>query len=199
MPVFATLYNSITWHFRKRNRMIKLGDLSFHTSLELAHPRFDCCCRSLLAHLSTIQLKGKRILDIQTGTGCLAIYSASKGASVVALDNRILALDIMKKNIYLNHPQTKIELFHGKPENLAEEVQNFDFIFSQISNLPPQLLGGNLFDFAYNRLNKNGLLLVALYRDRYTKSLAEIAKNAGFEFAQCQSSFISCLMSFRKI
>jgi len=70
--------------------------MAFGTGL---HPTTQQC----LEALSTLQLAGKSVLDVGTGSGILAIAAAKRGASpVVAVDTDTLAVDAARENAVAN-------------------------------------------------------------------------------------------------
>ena len=54
------------------------------------------CTTVFLNYISTITLKGKKVLELGCGSGIISIYTASKGASVTASDINKIALDSLK-------------------------------------------------------------------------------------------------------
>jgi len=77
-------------------------------------------------------LKGKKVLDIGTGTGILAIQAAKAGAKHVdALDIEENAVKCAKHNVLLNKLENRIAVYKG---NLFDNVNGkYDLI---IANLP---------------------------------------------------------------
>ena len=63
----------------------------------------------------------KRVLDLGTGTGVLALASALLGAEqVLAVDLNPLCVKTAKKNVEWNHLESRIEVKEGRAEDFAE-------------------------------------------------------------------------------
>jgi len=76
---------------------------------------------------------GKRILDVGTGSGILAIAALllQDGIEVTAIDNDPVAIEAAERNCILNDVQSKCELIVGSTESVAGRT--FDTIFSNIT------------------------------------------------------------------
>lgn len=62
-----------------------------------------------------IDLSGRHVLDVGTGTGALAIIASKRGAaSVVAFDNNEWAVENARENFVRNGVEGDIELVHGE-------------------------------------------------------------------------------------
>ncbi len=80
--------------------------------------------------LSTVDFKDRRVLDIGTGTGVLAIMAAKYGAGlVIAIDNNEWATENARENIILNETQA-IEVRLCELSDVDEE--EFDIILANI-------------------------------------------------------------------
>jgi len=63
----------------------------------------------------------KKVVDLGTGTGVLALASALLGAEhVLAVDLNPLCVKTTKNNVLLNHLESRIEVKEGKAEDFAE-------------------------------------------------------------------------------
>ncbi|PHM33108.1 methyltransferase [Xenorhabdus innexi] len=94
----------------------------------LPSPRQTHSTPLLIKNIKHYNFMGKKVLDIGTGSGVLAIYSALNGASLVTatdIDEHILYA--AKKNADLN----KITGIHFMKSNLFESVEGkYDYIFA---------------------------------------------------------------------
>jgi release factor glutamine methyltransferase len=66
------------------------------------HPGMFFSSRMLLDHLQTLDLRGKRFLEIGTGSGLIAICAARKGAEVTATDVNPTAVENARSNATRN-------------------------------------------------------------------------------------------------
>jgi ribosomal protein L11 methyltransferase len=80
--------------------------------------------RSCLRALVEIYQKEKprRVLDLGTGSGILALAAARLGAErILAVDLNELAVETALRNVLLNNESTRIEVKRGKAEDFIEE------------------------------------------------------------------------------
>ena len=90
--------------------------------------------------LMDLEIEGRRVLDIGTGTGVLAIIAAFRDAdTIVAFDNNEWAVQNTRENIALNNVSERIEVLQGE---LAEvEQSGFDIVLANLHrNLIIELL-----------------------------------------------------------
>ncbi len=86
----------------------------------------------MIEKMLTINFKGKRVLDMGTGTAVLAILAKQLGATMVlAIDNDEWAINNANENIGLNHLMD-IEVKLGD-EKIIQNEQPFDIILSNIT------------------------------------------------------------------
>ena len=104
--------------------------MSFKAPDKVYKPRED----SFLAgrHLEEKDLAGKKVLDMGTGTGFLAVICSKKGAEVDAVDINHKALKIAKENADIN--EVEINYFES---DLFENVDHvYDLIIFNAPYLP---------------------------------------------------------------
>jgi ribosomal protein L11 methyltransferase len=76
----------------------------------------------------------RRLLDVGTGSGILAIGAALLGFSrVVGIDNDPEAIEVAEENIVLNGLSAKIEVLRAGPE---EVKGSFDVVIANIQSMP---------------------------------------------------------------
>ena len=95
----------------------------------------------LIARLQIdLEMTGKRVLDIGTGTGVLAIIAALSGASVVvAFDNNEWAVENTRENIALNNVEGRIDVIEGELSDVTKT--GFDIVLANLHrNLIIELL-----------------------------------------------------------
>ncbi len=92
------------------------------------HATTQLMVKSLLA----TNLQGKRVLDMGSGTGVLAIVAAKLGAeSVVAVEIDEMAEDSVRENIELNGVADKVKSIWGDASSI--EGMEFDIILANIN------------------------------------------------------------------
>lgn len=122
----------------------------------------------LLKLLGSYSLSGRRILDLGTGSGVLAIYAAQRGASVLASDISEQILDSARVNAECNDVQVEFLM-----SSLFQEiVGTFDYIFANgpiaAEAWSSDMLGGNtiesfgdtLFRHYRRHLNPGGIMFM---------------------------------------
>jgi release factor glutamine methyltransferase len=147
------------------------------------------------------------ILDIGTGSGCIAIALAKnlKNATVYALDISEKALEIAKENAKINHTEVhffkhnilenknlkttvKFDVIVSNPpyvrelekENIHKNVLNFEpHLALFVNNENPLLFYDKISSFALKHLNKGGKLYFEINQYLGDKTLA-LLKNKGF-------------------
>jgi release factor glutamine methyltransferase len=162
------------------------------------HPRYFISSEHFAKFIDTLDLNGKRVIDVGTGTGILAIAAARAGAE------RVIATDI-NPNAALSVPENARR--NGAGDRVAAVCMDllsgfvaaplFDVI---VANLPkhaeePRDLadrgwhGGPshrdimpLFDQAYERLKPNGQLYVMFSSHSYLDLVEKVIKRAGFKY-----------------
>lgn len=98
------------------------------------HPKYFRTSAFMAKYVATLDLKGKRVLDLGTGTGILGIIAAQHGAEVTAIDINELSLDAARENAERHGVTMRIlksdwfSALHG---------ETFDFIFCN----PPYIKG----------------------------------------------------------
>ena len=87
----------------KRTRMVKAAGFRLQVRPTVFHPRIFLTSDFFAGYISSLNLLGKRVVDVGTGTGILALSAARAGASgVVALDINPAAVDASLENATIN-------------------------------------------------------------------------------------------------
>lgn len=91
--------------------------------------RIDILWRNYLIKQIQINNKNKKILDLATGTGDIAIAIAKKlNVNIIGFDISKNMLDIAKKKINKLNLQNQIKLIKGNAENMPFDSESFDLI-----------------------------------------------------------------------
>lgn len=107
--------------------------------------------------LMGVNLKGKSVLDVGTGTGALAIIAAKQGANrILAFDNNEWAVENTHENIALNNTTGQISVLQGEMEEVEET--DFDVI---LANLHRNLITRLLPEFLKKFRNSDSFLLTS--------------------------------------
>ena len=84
------------------------------------HPTTHSCLRALVEICQGE--KPRRVLDLGTGSGILALAAAKLGAEeILAVDLNELAVETALRNVLLNDESPRIEVRRGKAEDFVEE------------------------------------------------------------------------------
>lgn len=125
-----------------------------------------------------IDFKGKKVLDVGTGTGVLGILASLLGANtILGTDIEQGAVENAKENCERNNI-TNFTILEGDIEVVKE--QNFDII---IANINKNVLMSHLKSYAKLIANK-GILLLSGFFENDIPSLVEAAEENNFELAE---------------
>ena len=111
--------------------------LPFYVNEHVLVPRQDTEC---LVELAMNHVKGKKVLDMCTGSGCIAVSLMLLGEPLEchAVDVSKAALEVAKRNIERNH--ARIALIES---DLFEKViEKYDVIVSNPPYIPPKVIEG---------------------------------------------------------
>lgn len=131
------------WYIR-RERSYSIGGLKLSIPPGVFHPGIYFSSPIFISFLQNIDFQGKKVLDLGTGSGLLALFAAKKGGVVTALDLHPLALETALQNAAdngLTLTALQSDLFDGLPP------QPFDFILINPPYYPrqPQNIGEHAF------------------------------------------------------
>jgi ribosomal protein L11 methyltransferase len=132
------------------------------------HPTTRGCLRALW-HIYQIE-RPRKVLDIGTGTGILAIAAAKLGAhEVLAIDLNELALETARKNVLLNGLDDRVQVKWGEAEDSVEEKADL-----VLANLHFQVIEGLLKREVL--FSKPWVVLSGLFRGQVSGALAPLEK-----------------------
>ena len=110
----------------------------------------------VLTMLEDIDLQNKKVLDVGSGTGVLAIAAIKLGASyAVAVDNDEWCLDNAHENCQLNNCTDEVEVLMGEITNV--EMKDFEVV---LANIQKNVLLSLKSEIAA-RIKTNGILILS--------------------------------------
>ena len=159
------------------------------------HPKLFLTSEFFAPFLSTIDLEGKRLADVGTGSGILALAAARAGAAAVALDINPRAVKAASDNARANGLGDRVTAIRSDLLSALPPEPSFDVIISN----PPFFSGEprdiadrawvagpgyrdimSLFEQARQRLKPSGAMYVLLSSDSDLHFLGQLIASAGF-------------------
>jgi len=146
----------------------------------------------VLAEMLKINVEGKRLLDMGSGTGILAILAYKlKASEIDAIDIDDWAFENIAENIDLNH--AKINAFKGGSELLAER-SSYDIILANINrNILTRDMG------EYNEvLNVRGQILFSGFYNTDFEEVNTLAVSFGWQLQNRAVRNEWCMLRYEK-
>jgi methylase of polypeptide subunit release factors len=117
--LLRTAIHLLSYHFiltRRRTTVARVAGFRLSVRPTVFHPRYFLSSKFFANFLSDIDLAGKRVADVGTGSGILALAAARAGAaSVVALDINPNAAKAAAENADANGPSKPIMVVGSNP------------------------------------------------------------------------------------
>ena len=190
----------LSYHFiyeKRRTRVTRVAGLRLIVPPTVFHPRWFLTSEFFAAFVAQLDLRGKRVADVGTGSGILALAAARAGAaSVVAIDINPNAARAAAENARVNSFADRVTAVCSDLLSGLAPVPTFDVIVSS----PPSFAGepldladrawhagpnyrdiASLFDQAGERLAPGGRLYVLLSSDSDLELMDALASKAGFD------------------
>ena len=160
------------------------------------HPKFFISSEKFASFLDTLDLTGKRVCEVGTGTGILALAAARAGASnVVATDINPNASLSANENAHANGlgdrvtgvcmnlmagmaPRPTVRRDPFEPAQARRRAEGFDR--PRLARRPEYRDIKELFDQARDRLKPDGRIYLMLSSDTNQELFASLIANAGF-------------------
>ncbi|MEI6848235.1 MAG: 50S ribosomal protein L11 methyltransferase [Chlorobiaceae bacterium] len=143
---------------------------------------YHATTRLMLRQMEKLELKDKKIMDIGTGTGVLAIAARKLGNNhpILAFDNNVWAAENAIENIEQNNaPDIKIELLDAEEDLVENLKEGYDLIFANINkNVIDRILPVIMKYTPNAQVLLSGILV---YDEPWLKKLL---KRLGYEIAQ---------------
>ena len=145
--------------------------------------------RLSLRLLASLNVKGKSVLDIGTGSGILAIAAAKLGATVEAFDLDPVAVEVARENIKLNGVDD-IRVFVDnalKYNKGSYDIVIANLVWSILSEIP----------FSIKKLASGGLLIVSGILSEQLSDFIELYEKAGFTYIKYieENDWVGVLLS----
>ncbi len=118
-------YRRWALHYIRRERPFRYGSLQLQVPPAVFHPGVFFSTPIFLDFLQKIDFQQKKVLDVGTGSGALALFAAQNGAQAHALDINPAAVETARKNAAANQLDLTVwqsDLFDALP------VIRFDLI-----------------------------------------------------------------------
>jgi release factor glutamine methyltransferase len=106
----------------------RLFDFDLIIEPGVLHPRHFASSRLLAAWLSRLDLRGRTVADVGTGSGLLALIAARAGASVVAIDISSTAVSCARANAARNRLSGRIAVVQSDVWDAVSEAAPFDLV-----------------------------------------------------------------------
>lgn len=109
----------------------KLSGFSFTIRPTVFNPLDFYSSHVFASYIKTLDLKGKQILDMGSGSGIVSIFAASRGADCVACDINPVAVRCITENALQNDMSSQIKVYESDLFESINGVQpsGFDIIF----------------------------------------------------------------------
>jgi release factor glutamine methyltransferase len=215
--LLRTAIHLLSYHFiltRRRTTVARVAGFCLSVRPTVFHPRYFLSSKFFANFLSDIDLAGKRVADVGTGSGILALAAARAGAaSVVALDINPNAAKAAAENAHANGLSKPIMVVGSNLLSALTPRPLFDVILSS----PPSFAGeprdvadrawhagpnyrdiAMLFNQARKRLAFGGCMYVLFSTDSDLDLLGNLIRRAGFaaRLVAEQSIFIESLIIY---
>lgn len=127
-PAIFRCYLPLSLHRRKQNADTTIAGLLLGTRLEVFHPRLYMSSRLFAAHLARLPLRGKRFLDMGTGSGIAGIIAAQHGAQVLAVDVNPVAVQLASENARRHGVEGQMKCVESDLFESVDPREQFDCI-----------------------------------------------------------------------
>jgi release factor glutamine methyltransferase len=200
--IFRKLVHLFAYHFiltRKRSTTIRVVGLDLVVLPTVFHPKIFLTSAFFAKYLQSLDLRGKTVVEVGTGSGILSLSAAKAGAiSVTALDINPAAVEATNLNAAKNG-LVQVKAFQSNLFSSIPEERKFDVVISS----PPSFSGEPrddadrawhagpgyrdilpLFEQAAQRMQPRGKMYLLLSSDTNHALVNSLIRSAGFNSTQ---------------
>lgn len=196
---FRSTVHYLSWNFilkSRSTRTVKASGFRLTVRPTVFHPKLFLTSEFFAKFLGTMDLRGKRCVDIGTGSGILALAAARAGSTdVFAIDINPNAAKTASENAHANGLGERVTAVCSNLLSALSTEHKFDVIISNPPFFPGEprdvadraWVAGpeyrdiiSLFEQARARLSPTGVMYVLLSSDCDLKLLGELIAKAGF-------------------
>jgi len=189
----------LSYHFilkRRRTTVVRAAGFELTVRPTVFHPRFFLTSEFFAGFLDRLDLKGKRVADVGTGSGIIALAAARAGAaSVVAVDINPNAARAALDNARANGLDGRVSAVCSNLLSALAPRQQFDVILSNPPYFPDEPLDladrawnagpgyrdiAPLFEQARARLAHGGVMYLLISSESDFGLLGSLIERAGF-------------------
>ncbi len=127
--VFQIFYHLYVKPRMKRTVTTSVRGHPFVVYPSVFHPSLFLSSKIFVDFITTLDLNGKKVLDMGTGSGVLAVFAAFQGATVIAIDKNAEAVRCAHTNGQQNNVGHRIRVLHGDFFSPIPSSDRFDYIF----------------------------------------------------------------------
>ncbi len=196
--VFRKLVHFFSYHFilqRTRTTSTRVSGLQLTVQPTVFNPKIFLTSKFFADFVQGLDLSGKRVVDVGTGSGILALSAAKAGAiSVLALDINPAAVSATALNAIANNFQDRVSSMESNLFSAVAPDQSFDVVLSSPPSFSGEPLsisdrawhaGPNyrdiqpLFGQAQKRLRPGGVMYLLLSSDSDLELFEQLITEAG--------------------
>ncbi len=198
--VYHVLYYSYVRSRLNRTVTTTIGGRPFVVDPSVFHPRFFFSSKIFVDFVRTLDLDGKTILDMGTGSGILAVFAALQGAIVTAVDKNPAAVRCAHENCTRNNVAHRVRTLQGDLFSPFSNGERFDYIlfnppfYAQEPSSVADIAWKAGKDFrllvpfirdARRHLRPDGTIFLIISSDVAVDVLLDLFRAEGFHFRVC--------------
>lgn len=114
----------VLWRIAKPSRA-RVSGQGLATDPRVFHPIYFFSTKISIAYLGSMDLRGRRFLDMGTGTGSIGIFAATRGAIVTCCDINRHAVELARENAARNRVTLEVvesDVFSALPDRQFDVI-----------------------------------------------------------------------------